>query len=170
MQAGNLEYVATDPSSQLRAAIAQNAAAYLDLALPQSISAGRTCRSILRNISIQSVENVGWEIWLFRRKRTAAEVITNVQFQGFWTFSAGSALRIAGAGLYYYYLDGLYVPYEVTDEITIPQPGPSTATVPDNNGERKNLHFALVAREAGKSADDAGAVRVQFGLEPTLGW
>ena len=166
-QQGSVELVATDPLTQFRAAIAQNAAAYLDLTLPQGISAGRTCRSRLKGISIQSVENIGWEIWLFTKKRTGAEAIVPAAaagsaFQGYWTFTASMALRIAGAGLYYYYVDGLDVPYEATDVLADGQP--------DDETQRKNLHIALVAREAGKSADDAGAVRVQFVLEGTLGF
>ena len=161
-QAGNIEYVATDPATQLRAAIAQNAAAYLDLQLPQSISAGRTCRCRIRNISIQSVENVGWEIWIFRRKRTGAEAIADSQFMGYWTFTANSAVRIAGAGLYYYFIPGLDIVYEATDQLADGQP--------DDEAQRQKLHIAVIAREAGKSADAAGEVRIQFDLEPTMGW
>lgn len=162
MQAGNLEYVATDPSTQFIGSVAQDAAAYLDLLLPESVAAGRTCRSRLRGIVIQSVENLGWEVWLFRRQRTGAEGIADVHFAGFWSFAAADAVQIGGAGLYYYYIDGLDVPYEVTDVLPNGQP--------DENGQRRNLHMALIPRGAGKSAGAAGSVRVQFNLEPTLGW
>lgn len=160
-QQGNVEIVTTDPATQLRAAIAQNAAAYLDLRLPESLAAGRTCRCRLKGISIVSVENTGWEIWLFRRSRSAAEAIADVQFVGYWTFAASTALRLAGAGLYYQYIDGLDVPYEVTDL--------TPAGLPDDDNQRRNLHLALVARESAKAADAAGAVQVQFVLEATLG-
>ena len=163
MQTGNVERVSTDPATQFRAAIAQNAAAYLDLALPESIAAGRTCRSLLRGMSIVSTENTGWEIWLFKRKTTGAELITASNFIGYWTFVAGGALRIAGAGLYYYYVDGLAVPYYADD---LKNDGSGQV----DNDQRRRLHMALVARESAKSANDAGAVQVNFVLEATLGW
>lgn len=162
-QSGNVERVTTDPTTQLRAAILQDAAAYLDLQLPESIAAGRTCRSILRGISIVSVENTGWELWLFTKQTQGAEPNVAVSnFLGFWTFAAGTALRIGGAGLYYYYVDGLAVPYEVLDLLANGRP--------DEQGQRRNLHMALVARESAKSAGDAGGVKVQFVLEATLGF
>ena len=161
-QSGIVIRVSTDPSAQFRAAIAQNAAAYLDVALPEGLAAGRAAKCRLRSLLIASVENIGWEVWLFRRSRTGAEVIGDIQAVGFWTFTASMAVRIGGAGLYYQYVDGLDVPYEVTDVLA--------TGAPDDAGQRRNLHMALVAREAGKSADDAGAVAVQMVLEPTLGW
>lgn len=161
MQAGNLEFAATDPATQFTAAIAQNAAAYLDLPLPQSISAGRTCRARLRSLAIVSTENTGWEVWLFTRSRTGAETIADTRFLGKYTFTAASAVRIAAAGLYYYYIDGIDLPYIVDDVLP--------SGVPDEDGQRKNLHMALVARESAKAADAAGAVTVRFVFEPTLG-
>lgn len=169
-QTGNVEVVASDPATQFLAAISQNAAAYLDLLLPESISAGRTCRSVLRGISIQSVENTGWEIWLYTKKRTGAEAIGDVAFLGYWTFIASTALQIGATGLYYYYVDGLAVPYWVEDRIMELQGNGQVVSVPDDNGQRRYLHMALVARESAKSANAAGAVRVQFILEPSLGW
>lgn len=155
-QSGTVEFVATDPATQLRGSLAQNAAAYLDLALPTSISAGHTCRSILRGISIESVENLAWELWLFRQATAGAEAIAASTFQGFWSFAAGDGKRIGAAGLYYYYIDGLAVPYETTDAA---------------DAQRANLHMALVNRSAAaKTANDAGGIRIQFNLEATLGW
>lgn len=163
MQNGNIEWAATDPATQFRDTLAQNAALYLDLLLPQSVTAGRTARSRIHMISIESVENLAWELWFFRRARTGAETIGDSQFQGKWTFATGDAVRIGGAGLYYYYIDGLDIPYEVTDVLPDGQP--------DDADQRRFLHMALINRSAaGKSAGDAGAIRVQVHLEPTLGW
>lgn len=161
-QLGQVERVTTDPATDFRGAIAQNAAAYLDLRLPESVAAGRTCRCRLKAINIVSEENVGWEIWLFDRRRTGTEAIGDIRFLGYWTFLAASAVRIAAAGRYYQYIDGLDVPYEATDVVA--------DGTPDDDGQRRNLHFALIARESAKSAGDVGAVRIQFTVEPTLGW
>lgn len=162
MQIGNIEYVASDPASDFTAAIVQDAAAYADLLLPGSVSAGRTARARIKCLSIQSVENVAWEIWFFRKQRTGAEVITDVAFAGFWSFAAADAVQIGGAGLYYYYVDGLDIPY--SNEDLLPNGRP------DEDGQRKYLHLALIPRGAGKSAAAAGEIRIQVDLEPTLGW
>ena len=161
-QAGNVELVKTNAATQFRDAVAQNAASYLDLLLPETIAAGRTCRSRLKGISIVSTENTGWEVWLFSRKRTGAEVVTDSRFLGYWTFTAASAKRIAAAGLYYYYIDGLDIPYEADDALADGQP--------DDADQRRRLHIALIARESAKAAGDAGALQVTFVLESTLGF
>ena len=162
-QEGNVELVKTAPATQFRDAIAQNAASYLDLLLPETIAAGRTCRSRLKGISIISTENTGWEVWLFSRSRTGAEAIsTGIWFLGYWTFTAASARRIAAAGLWYYYIDGLDIPYEADDVLADGQP--------DDDGQRRRLHIALIARESAKAAGDAGALQVTFVLESTLGF
>lgn len=163
-QLGNLARISTDPMNDFRAAIAQNAAAYADILLPQEISAGRTGRSRLKSLQVVSVENVGWEVWLWTKQTLSAEPNLSIpsNFAGFWTFTQAQGIRIGGAGLYYYYVDGLDVAYETLDLLPNGRP--------DENGQRKNLHLALVARSVGKSAGDPGAVQVNFELEGTLGW
>lgn len=160
-QLGNIELVASNPAVDFRAAIAQNAASYADLLLPEAVSAGRTARCRIKELEIQSVENVGWEVWFFSKQRTGAETIADVAFRGFWTFSASMAVRIAASGLYYYYIPSLDISYDNCDVLP-------TKDVAQNL--RRYLHVALVARESAKSAGDAGNVRVQVTMEPTLGW
>lgn len=159
-QAGNRELVASSSENDFRAAIAQDAAAYLDLLLPESIAAGRTCRSLVKSMSVISEENCGWEIWLFNRKTTAAEpAVLGSTFIGRWTFVQGDAVRISGAGLYYYYIDGLDIPYETLDRAADGKP---------NDTLRKFLHMALIPRQLAKALNTM--VKVRFDLEPTLGW
>lgn len=161
-QAGNRELVASSSENNFRAAIAQDAAAYLDLLLPESIAAGRTCRSLVKSMSVISEENCGWEIWLFNRKTTAAEpAVLGSTFIGRWTFAQGDAVRISGAGLYYYYIDGLDIPYETLDVKAAPPGGPDDVL-------RKFLHMALIPRQLAKALNTM--VKVRFDLEPTLGW
>jgi hypothetical protein len=159
-QNGNFELVATSSVDDFRPAIAVNAAAYLDLALPESIAAGRTCRARLKTLAIISEDNVGWEVWLFNRKTLAAEPsVLGSTFAGFWGFAVGDAVRIGAAGLYYYYVDGLDIPYETLDLLA--------NGAPDEN-LRRFLHMALVARTNAKVINTMVKVRMNF--EPTLGW
>ena len=69
-------------------------------------------------------------------------------FQSRWTFVTADGIRYAGTGQYYYYIDGLDIPY--LDE--------------DNSGE---LHLSLVNRSAGaKSAGSGGEVVVSITMQP----
>ena len=161
-QLGNLELVETNPLTQFTAAILVNAAAYLDLLLPQAISAGRTSRARLKTLSVISMENVGWEVWLFNKRTSGVEPTPDVSsFAGYWSFAAGDAVQIGATGLYYYYIDGLDVPYETLDLLPDGRP--------DENDARKYLHMALIARTTQKTASPTGLVKIRFGFEPTLG-
>lgn len=163
-QAGTVELVETDPTTQLLAAIAQDAAVYLDLLLPESIAAGRTARSRIRGLSIISVDNVGWELWFFNKRTTAAAPTPATStFIGSWTFAAADAIRISGAGVYYYYIDGLDIPYEVLDTVA----NKDGVQVPDEADARRYLHLAVVARGAAKVLNAQMKLRVY--LEGTLG-
>lgn len=158
MVSGQLIPVRTDPATQFTAALAQNAALTLNLAQPVGtqvqgngyvdggLASGGSVRSRLRSIVIASVENLAWEVWLwgkdtFNASLTDPAVVYPV---GRWSFTANMGLQIAGAGLWYYYIDGLDQPYVDLDK----------------TGE---VHLMLVNRSAaGKSADTAGAILVQL--------
>lgn len=149
-QAGKVVLVTTDAATQLRSALAQNAALYLSLDLKQ-YAVGARADVMIRALQILSVENLDWELWFFRTSGfDTADADTN-RWCGYWQFGT-TAVQIGGAGLYHYYIDGLAIPYQ--DE--------------DNSSQ---LHLALINRSAaGKTAGDAGAIKVGVVLEPTLGW
>lgn len=149
-QAGKVAVVSTSAANQFRATLAQNAALFLSLDV-NSFGVGQRVDAIIKAIQILSVENLAWEIWFFRNAlQDPANADTN-RWMGYWTFVAGGAVRIGAAGLYHYYIDGLGLPYQ--DE--------------DQTGK---IHMALINRSAaGKSAGDAGAIRVQLVIEPTAG-
>lgn len=153
MNVGSLIVVPSISASHFAATIAQDAGANADIPiLDQGLSAGRRCRAILRGISILSQQNLAWELWLFSKATYQTGVIDTDSFRGFWSFAAGDAKRIAGAGFYYYYVDGLYVPYE--DDSALGQ-----------------LHATLVNRSVtGKLAQGAGGdIVVKFLLENAYG-
>ena len=146
--------------------LAQNAALAGRLKLPESLGAGRHGRSILRTIAVTSFDNNDWEFWFFANigqqqplGGTQAET-----FLGRWSFVAADAVRIAGAGLYYYYIDGLSIPYYDADAHNYRPDG--TGGSPPADGTYLNV--ALINRSAG--AKTAGLYfAATFGLEPTYG-
>lgn len=143
----------TNSVTQFTATIAQNAGIDLDLTMstPNPVAlAGINgdCRGQLRSLSIASVENLAWEVWLWSSTTHGTAAASTVSMIGRWTFVAADGVRIGGAGDYYYYVDGLDVP--VWDA--------------DHTGK---LHITLVNRSAAsKSADAAGAIVVKGRIAP----
>jgi hypothetical protein len=164
MQLGRLILVRTDAATQFRGSLAQNAVATLNLAAPtgpgqtdgyldQGLAAGGVVTARVRTITLVSIENLAWEIQLWGKDTFGTYSVLNdlVPF-GLYTFQTGDGKRNAGAGPYIYYVSGLDIPYVDLDK----------------SGE---LHLALVNRSAAaKTAGDAGALFVQLGMEPSLGW
>lgn len=149
MQVGKITTVVTVAANQFRAGLAQNAGEDLSLQV-QSAAVGLRVDSIIRNISIVSVEDRNWELWFWGRN-TFNEPTPDIDtFIGSWLFAVAGK-QIGAAGLFHYYVDGLYIPYRDLDQTS-------------------KIHMTLVNRSAGaKSAGDAGAIRVQLGLEMALG-
>lgn len=138
----------TDPTSQFRGAIAQNAAVALDLLLPPSLQDVKgTARFSIRSLTIASIQNLAWELWVWtsaaRTNLTAGVTATGSTFLGRWTFAAGDAVQEAGTGDFVYYIDGLDIPYR--DD--------------DTSGK---LHIDLINRSAvSKLANDPGAIIIK---------
>lgn len=153
MQAGKIVLATTSAASQFRSALAQNAGENLslDLAAQKLATVGQRVDVLIKSIQIISTEDLQWELWFWGRNTfNTADPDTNT-FRGKWWFAV-SGSRIAASGLYIYYVDGLLIPYQDLDQTT-------------------KLHMTLVNRSAAaKSADAAGALRVQLGLEITQGW
>lgn len=145
------------------AAQADGAGVLVNLPLPAAIAADGLARARVRGLNIISVENVGWEVFLWGTRTSPADAIDSRKFIGSWRFDAADGKTYTGlaAPLYHYHIDGLDLAY--LDEDTMAQ---KLANTPPG----ATLHVTLVPRGAGKSADAAGAVVVEFVLEPTLGW
>lgn len=137
----------TDPSTQFRAAIAQNAKTDLDFTLPPTLAGvNGDARSLLKSLTIVSIENLAWELWLWRSAThatlTGGVTAAGSNVIGRWTFAAGDGIQDV-TGDFIYYIDGLEIP--VTDD--------------DKTGK---LHLSLVNRSvASKSANDAGAIQIK---------
>jgi hypothetical protein len=149
-QAGKLVVVATDPATQLREAIAQNAA--LDLSLDvKHFALGARADVIIRALTILSVEALTWELWFYRTGQYDAAPIASNRWIGYQNFGS-SPVRIGAAGLYHYYVNSLAIPYQDEDASS-------------------RIHLSLINRSAAsKTAGDGGAIKLEITVEPTLGW
>ena len=149
-QTGKVTVVSSVAATQLQAGCAQHAALFLSLDLAAYGLGGRV-DSVIRSIGVLSKEGLIWELWFFR---TSAQNPTDLDLDrayGKYLFAAAGT-QIAAAGTFHAYADGLQIPYQ--DEA--------------NTGM---LFLALINRSAAaKTAGAAGQVRVQVGLESTLGW
>lgn len=163
MQAGQLVLVRTNPATQFIAALAQNAVGELTMAMPVgaqqagagfvdgALGGGGTCRGRLRSITIASVEGLDWTVWFWGNSTFSDASPALAQLLGFAALPVAGAKRIAGAGLYYYFLGGLDIPIVDLEKVG-------------------QLYLGLQPTSAGKSAAGAGAIALQLAVEPTLGW
>lgn len=148
-QAGKQILVVTDPATQFRGAIAQNAMAVEAIDV-RHLGLGGRADVAVRAVMVLSMEDLDWEVWIFRQPggSTASFALATL---------AGAAVpldkgQIGGAGLHVAYVDGLLLPAQ-------------------DEADTSNLYVGLVCRSAaGKTAGDAGAVSVRLAVEPTLGW
>lgn len=164
MQLGRVILVRTDAATQFRGALAQNASATENLAMPTGvgqtdgyfdagIAAGLSATSRIRSLAVVALDNLAWEVVLWGKDTfTTYTDLNDLVRLGSYAFQVGDGKQINGAGPYYYFVSGLDIPYVDFDK----------------TGE---LHLMLVNRSAGaKTAGDAGALFVQLGVEPSLGW
>lgn len=166
MQVGSVIRVRTDKDVDFIAGIAQNAADTANLVPPGSLAAGGHCRSIIRGISILSDQNLAWELKFFNTNafNTGAADLDTVPFIGGWGFQAGDGTQIAATGPYYYYIDGLYIPYHCTD---FDEHGTFVAGAKKPQGQ---VHVMLINRSAtSKNAGATGEIVVQLLMEPSQG-
>jgi len=135
----------TDKDVSFIGAIAQNAVEYADVALPSALSGvGGRARMRLTQVSIIATESLDYELLLFSGVAHATSDPDTNTFLGLVSFTAAASKRIAAAGLYYYYVSGLDLPYN------------------DDDATGK-LHVGLVNRSAAsKTAGAGGAMAVSF--------
>lgn len=147
-----LGLVRSKSTTQYTDAIATGISENENLPLPSPMQAvGNPLR--ITALSIISVENLAWELWLFGSSAFQNADFALDEFLGMWAFAAADAKRI-NSGVYtqyYYYIDGLNIPY--VDRSA------SGSVVP-------SLHTALVNRSvAAKTAGANGAIVVQATIE-----
>lgn len=128
--------------------IVQNAGEDESLTLPACLAGiNGNARGAVRSISIVSDENLAWEVQ-FWRSGTHGATVDALKWIGRWSFIATDAVRLAGAGSYLYYIDGLDIPYIDAD----------------NSGK---LHVTLTNRSAAaKTAGANGEVVLDVRMQP----
>lgn len=161
MQQGGIVLVRTDSATQFNTALAQNAKDTEDLVIGSAagqvdpgVAAGLTVKSRLKHITVVSMQNLAWELWLWRKDTYDASLTDpDLVFPaGRWSFLATDAVQIAGAGLFYYYIEGNDQFYQDLDV----------------GGE---VHLMLINRSlTAKGAAAPGLIMIELGLEPVLGW
>jgi hypothetical protein len=139
----------TDDTLAWTGAIAQNAGVAYDLVLPSGLfGVNGNALTVIKSLQIVSVQNLAWELWVYKQAAGQQSDPQSDQFAGFWSFAATDGKQIAGAGLFYYYIDGLEVPYRDLDF-------------------KGKLHMILVNRSVtSKNAGATGNIVVQVGMQP----
>ena len=158
MSANSIVPVSALSGSFFTATLAQNAGLAARILLPEAIGAGRNGMSIIRSIQVTSADQNDWEFWFWSNQGQQQGGHPDLEgLLGFWSFTVagGDGKRIGGAGNYYYYIDGLSIPYHDDDAHNQPSLGTF-------------LNVTLVNRSAGAKTVNAWFQAV-FGLEPTLG-
>jgi hypothetical protein len=141
--------VRTDKDTHFTGAIAQNAKEDENISLPVALEGmNGNARGLIRTIMLQSDQNLAWELAFWSGDGFDSTDVDLDTFISRWTFAVADGIRYGGAGQYYYYIEGLALPY-VDD---------------DNSGE---LHLSLVNRSAtGKNAGGTGEVAVELSIQP----
>lgn len=165
-QAGNLYVLSTSSTADFQGVLATDAAATLRMALPAALGG----RSRWRGLTIMSAQNLDWEVFLFKTSNAYtpnAGAIDSIHLAGKYRFFASDAVQIAGTGPYYYYIDGMDIPYHDLDSANAQQqPNPNVAPL----GNPPYINIVLVNRNAvSKSAGAAGYVQLRLAMEATNG-
>jgi hypothetical protein len=164
-QAGNLYSVASSSTADFQGTLAQNAAAVWRVQLPAALGG----RSRLRNATIISIQNLDWEVQLYRTSNGGTPyaippggTIDNIQLAGRYRFFAADGTQVAATGPYTYYIDGMDIAYHDLDSA-------NASISPSNlNSLYPFLNLVLVNRSAaGKSAGAAGALTIRLSFEAT---
>lgn len=164
-QAGNIYAVSSQSRTDFTGTLAQNAGASWRPALPAALGG----RSIVRGIVITSVQNLDWEVFVYKTSNANSippgGTIDNIHLAGKYRFFAADGVQIAATGSYLYYIDGLTIAYHDLDSVNAQlQPGNQLLPL------TPYLNVVLVNRSAtGKNANDAGAVVLRLFMEATNG-
>jgi hypothetical protein len=125
--------------------------------VPEGLAAGGRVRTRLRAIRILSVQLLPWEVQLFHKATGIGGADIDAEsFIGTWFFTGsgtvGDGSQATGDTYFYYYVDGLDVPYEDFDTTS-------------------QVHVRLINRHAAtaKIAGAGGAVVIEFAFEIETG-
>lgn len=161
MQAGRITRIRTNSLTDLQLACAQNAMITVDIK-NNSVGAGGAVKSRIRSLTLMSDQQLAWEINFFGTADyvSLVAVFESVHFLGRFGFQAADGSQIAGAGAFYYYIDGLDIAYQDFD---------FSNKVRNPVADIGVVHVGVVNRSAtAKNAGATGRLVVGIGIEDTL--
>lgn len=163
MQAGNTLRVRTKSTVNFLAALAQNAALVENFNVGSGnttgaglagygLSAGLHTRGRVRELRILSVQNLAWAIELYASATGIAGADIDAElFLGRWEFASTDGRKDTADTFWKYWVAGLDLSYQDADLAG-------------------KLYIRLINLSVtGKLADAAGAIVVEFAIEPTQG-
>ena len=153
MSSKELQYIKSDKDTHFSGALAQHAVEIEALDFPTGWSSLNINDLIIESISIQSDQNLEWDILLFSTDGTTNADLDLDTFTDFFNFATTSGKQIAAAGQFYYSSpsNNLQIPYK-------------------NTQNKSKLHVALVNRSAtSKNAGATGEFTVEFVVRPVWG-
>ncbi len=137
-----IEYIRSDKDTDFTGAIAQDAQEQ------GNITGLSRNKGTIESISIQSDQNLEWDVFLFVSDTFENTDLDLDRFVEFANFPVSSGKQIAGANQFYYSLTGLGIPYRDEDSSL-------------------ELHIALVNRSAtAKNAGATGEITITVGFRP----
>lgn len=140
-------YIRSTADSDFNSGVAQNALhAIQNLSFPNELKSNEF---EIISITIQSDENLEWDVYLFR-KDTGSDTNLNVDtFVEYVNFPATVGKQIGGSGQYYYAMTGLNIFYRDDDE-------------------SNEIHVGLVNRStAAKASGASGSFVIEFTVTST---
>ena len=153
MSLKEIQYIKSDKDTHFSGALAQNAAEVEALNFPTDWVTLGISDIIIESVSIQSDQNLEWDVMLFSTDGTTDTDLDLDTFTDFFNFATTSGKQIGAANQFYYSSpsNNLQIPYK-------------------NTQNRSKLHVALVNRSAtGKNAGATGEFTVEFAVRPVWG-
>lgn len=148
-----IQYVTSDKDTHFTTGIAQHAVDIESLDLPTDWVTLGINNIIIEGISIQSDQNLEWDVMLFTNDETTDTDLDIDSFSDFFNFATTSGKQIGATGQFYYSSPSNFmaIPYQNTDN-------------------RPKLHVGLINRSGtAKNAGATGEFTVKFALRPVWG-
>ena len=157
MQRGNIQRIRI-PKASLAMALAHGGtpSAMLNIALPESVAAGRHIRSRLVEARLWSATQIQFGVRFFSKALGGDNTNLDLStYLGEWSFGnsklPGDGDQAVGDNAFYYYVPDLDISLQ-DDDMT------------------GKLHFQVINWDAAADKPAAANLVIEFGLEPTQGW
>lgn len=148
MQRGAVYEARSLSTQHFLAPLAQNGFQAESIEIPSAVSGGITARSYIRQVAVFSVQQLAWEVWIFRRGSFDLVTVDLLSPLVRVRWAAADGLTIGNGTLFNFLSAELEIPYE------------------DMDGHGK-LHLLLQNRSpTAKLAGAAGAVVIRCLMEP----